>query len=140
MEDLKTEVSEQIKSAMKAKDKIRLNALRYLKKLFIENDTCGNPKPEMDIVISHAKKIKDSMALYPEGSPQRDEIAAEHAILEEFLPKQLSEQEVKDMIQKIVSGLEAPNMGAVMKDLSPQIKGRFDGKQATQLVQAALKA
>ena len=77
MSNLKEQVNDGIKAAMKAKDKTRLNVLRYLKKLFIENDTSGKPAPEMDIVVSHAKKTKDSLAMYPEGSSQREEIERE---------------------------------------------------------------
>ncbi len=139
MSDLKAEVSEQIKAAMKAKDKTRLNVLRYLKKLFIDNDVSTKPVPEMDIVISHAKKTKDSIEMYPAGSPQRAEIEAEVKVLEEFLPKQLSEDEVKAIIEEIKSGLENPNMGGIMKELSPKIKGQFDGKLASKLVQDSLK-
>jgi uncharacterized protein YqeY len=137
---LKDEISEGIKAAMKAKDKTRLNVLRYLKKLFIENDTSGKPQPELDIVISYAKKVKDSITMYPDGSAQQDEIKAEVKVLEEFLPQQLSQSEVESIISDIKSKLDNPNMGAIMKELSSQIKGRFDGKLASQLVQAALKA
>lgn len=138
MENLKDVVSKEIMTAMKAKDKPRLNALRYLKKLFIENDTASSPKSEQDIVIAHAKKIHDSISMYPDGSEQRAELEAEHAILTEFLPKQLSEAEVVAMIDTIIAGLEKPQMGLVMKELSPQIKGKFDGKHATQLIQQKL--
>lgn len=135
---LNDEISEQIKAAMKAKDKTRLNVLRYLKKLFIENDTSGKPQPENDIVISYAKKVKDSISMYPDGSAQQEEIKAEVKVLEEFLPKPLTEDEVSKLIQDIKANLDSPNMGAIMKELSPQIKGKFDGKLASQMVQAAL--
>lgn len=140
MESLKDIVSKEIMAAMKAKDKIRLNALRYVKKLFIENDTSNNPQPELDIVISYAKKVKESIAQYPADSQQALDLAAEVKVLEEFLPKALTKDEVLAIIQSIKAGLEAPNMGAIMKELTPQIKGRFDGKEASQLVQAALKS
>ena len=139
MGELKDNVSEQIKAAMKAKDKIRLNVLRYLKKLFIENDTSNSPKPEMDIVISHAKKTKDSISMFPEGHSERDKIAEEIKILEEFLPKQLTKEDVQKLIDDIKNSVENPNMGAIMKELSPKIKGQFDGKEASQMVQSALK-
>jgi len=139
MAQLKDEISEQIKAAMKAKDKVRLNVLRYLKKLFIENDTAKKQLDEMDIVISYAKKTKDSLSMYPDGSEQQNEIKAEVEILNEFLPKSLSDEEVTQIISDIKSKLDNPNMGAIMKELSPQIKGRFDGKKASQLVQASLK-
>ena len=138
MSELKDKVSEEIKMAMKAKDKIRLNALRYLKKLFIENDTSAKPKPEMDIVISHAKKTKESMLQYPEGSQQRLDIEQEVKVLEEYLPKQLSEGEVLEMINNIKASQDNPNMGTIMKELQPQIKGRFDGKRASDLVKTAV--
>ncbi|MCB9091501.1 MAG: GatB/YqeY domain-containing protein [Halobacteriovoraceae bacterium] len=137
--NLKDQISEEIKQAMKARDKVKLNVLRYLKKLFIENDTSGNPKPELDIVIAHAKKIKDSISMFPEGSSQRQDIEKEVEILSNYLPQPLNEQQVKDLIENIKSKLDSPNMGAVMKELSAEIKGRFDGKKASQLVQEALK-
>lgn len=138
MANLQDQISEEIKAAMKAKDKTRLNVLRYLKKLFIENSTSGKPQPEIDVVIAHAKKTKDSIAMYPEGSPQREEIENEVKVLEEFLPKALSQEEVATLIEEIKASLDAPNMGALMKELQPKIKGRFDGKLASQMVKEAL--
>lgn len=139
MSEVKDNVSQQIITAMKAKDKPRLNALRFLKKLLIENETSKSPQSEQDVVISHAKKVKDSIALYPDGSVQRSEIAEEYKILEEFLPKQLTEAEVASMIDKIIAANPDANMGLVMKELSPQIKGQFDGKLASSLVQSKIK-
>jgi len=140
MGELKDNISEQIKTAMKAQDKVRLNVLRYLKKLFIENDTSsGSPKPELDIVVAYAKKIKDSIIMYPDGSPQQNGLKEEVKILEEFLPKALTKDDVQKMIEDIKSSMAAPNMGAIMKVLSPQIKGRFDGKEASQMVNDSLK-
>ena len=138
MSDLKTEVNDGIKNAMKAKDKTRLNALRYVKKLFIENDTSGKAKPELDIIIAYAKKVKDSADLYPEGSEQKLEILAEYKVLEEFLPKQLSKEEVQTFIDEIKKNLEVVNMGAIMKELQPKIKGQFDGKIASDMVKNSI--
>lgn len=138
MDSLKDNVSEQIKAAMKAKDKTRLNVLRYLKKLFIENDTSNKPVAELDIVISHAKKMKDSLSLYQPETSAYTEIEAELSILDEFLPKALDESEVVSMIEDIKKSQANPNMGTIMKALSPQIKGRFDGKKATELVKTSL--
>ncbi|WP_417335725.1 GatB/YqeY domain-containing protein [Halobacteriovorax marinus] len=138
-ESLKDNVSKQIIAAMKAKDKVRLNALRYLKKLFIENETSKKPVSEMDIVISYAKKMKDSMGMYPEGSEQRIELEKEVAVLSEFLPKQLTTEEVQTMIDELKASLENPNMGSLMGALSSKTKGRFDGKKLSQMVSASLK-
>lgn len=135
---LKDQVSEEIKAAMKAKDKTKLNVLRYLKKLFIENDTSKKPIPELDIVVSHEKKIKESVEMYPDGSDQKAEAEAELKVIQAYLPKQLTEDEVVTLINQIKDGLDNPNMGAIMKELSPQIKGKFDGKTASELVKGSL--
>ncbi len=58
--ELEDKIKESIILAMKAKDKTKLNVLRYIKKLFIENETAKKPIAEQDIVIAHAKKTKDS--------------------------------------------------------------------------------
>lgn len=138
MSDLKETISNEIKSAMKAKDKTRLNALRYLKKLFIENDTSTKKVSEQDIVISYTKKVKDSLSMYPKDSEQYKDIEAEIAVLNEFMPKQLEESEVIAIIDKIIKENENANFGTVMKNLSPQIKGKFDGKKASDLVKSKL--
>lgn len=138
MSDLKDSVSAGIIAAMKAKDKTRLNALRYVKKLFIENDTSGKTIPDLDIVIAYAKKVKDSAELYPEDSTQRIEILAEYKVLEEFLPKQLTVEEVQAFIDEIKASLESVNMGGIMKELQPKIKGKFDGKLASEMVKKSV--
>ena len=138
MSELKDRVSKEIIAAMKAKDKTRLNVLRYIKKLFIENETSKKPVSNlMDIIISHAKKTKDSLEMYPEG-PQREEIEKELEIMAEYLPKPLTEDDVIALIKDIKAANAGANMGVLMKELSPQIKGRFDGKRATELVKASL--
>ena len=101
MAQLKDQISEDIKSAMKAKDKVRLNVLRYLKKLFIENDTSKKPQDEMDIIVGHQKKIKESIELYPEGSELYQQAKDELAVINEYLPKQMTEQEVINLIEEL---------------------------------------
>lgn len=137
---MKDRLSKEIIDAMKAKDKTRLNVLRYLKKLIIENETSKKPIGEQDVIISHAKKMKDSVSMYPEGSDARKELENEIIILNEYLPEQLTEDDVVNIIKEIISKLDNPNMGGVMKDLAPQIKGKFDGKLATQLVNKTLNS
>ncbi|MBL7664080.1 MAG: GatB/YqeY domain-containing protein [Bacteriovoracaceae bacterium] len=132
------QINEDIKTAMKNKDKVKLEALRYLKAMLIENKTSGAPKPEQDVVIAHAKKLKDSIATYPEGHEQREKIIAEIACLKDYLPTQMSKADVVALINSIKAKQSNPNMGTIMKELSPQIKGKFDGKEANDLVKAAL--
>ena len=129
------QVTSDIKEAMKAKEKDRLNALRYLKSLLLENKTSGKPKPEIDVVVAHQKKLNASLESYPPESEQRQKIVDEIEFLKPYLPAPMSEEDVKAIIKEILSKMEKPNIGMVMKELSPQIKGKFDGKAANKIVQ-----
>ena len=139
MNEMLDMMSDLIKKAMKEKEKDRLKVLRYLMSLLLENKTSAHPIVEMDVIIKHAKKLKDSLDLYKNDATRMEEIQKEIAIVAEFMPQELSLDEVKKMIKEIISNLETPQMGAVMKELSGKIKGRFDGKQASDLVKEALR-
>ena len=128
-------VTNDIKEAMKAKQQERLDALRMLKAEYIKNNTAAKPTDELSITISHAKRLMDSLEMYPAGTDAHDKILKEYAVLKEYLPQEMSEAEVVKLIQEIRAN-GAKDMGAVMKELQPQIKGRFDGKKATDLVKA----
>jgi uncharacterized protein YqeY len=134
------QINADIKEAMKAREKDRLEALRYLKAMLLENKVSKAPKPELDVIIAHVKKLEDSISVYPEGSEQQDKIKLEITFLKPYMPEALDEDGVQNIINEIIEGLDNPNMGMVMKELSPQIKGRFDGKKASQMVIAALKS
>ncbi len=131
-------LNQDIKEAMKAKDKPRLNALRYLKSVFMENKTSKKPEQDLDVLSRHVKKLKDSLEAYPQDSDMHSKISTELNVVSEYLPKQLSEDDVNIIIDRIISSQENPNIGPIMKELSPQIKGRFDGKKANLLVRNKL--
>ena len=131
-------VNKDVISAMKAKEKEKLEALRYLKSLLIQNNTEVRPKAEMDILVSHVKKLNDSIEMYQSDPEAQNKIKNEIEFLNVYMPKQLEESEVVAIIQEIISNLESPQMGPVMKELGPKIKGKFDGKKASELVKKAL--
>jgi uncharacterized protein YqeY len=130
-------MNDDIKTAMKAGEKEKLNALRYLKSILLENKTSKAPIEELDVIIKYHKKLKDSLVNFPDDSPLRAQTEGELKIIEVYLPKALSEAEVSALIANIVAANPGSNMGAVMKELTPQIKGRFDGKKASDMVRAA---
>jgi uncharacterized protein YqeY len=132
-------ISDLMKEAMKAKDKHRLNALRFMKAKLIENKVAKAPLAEMDVLIAHHKKLKEATLMYPEGHDQRNDIEAEIKVLEEFLPRPIGENEVKKLIAEIIGRLGKVPMGDVMKELTPHTKGRFDNKRASELVKEALQ-
>lgn len=132
-------ITEEIKKAMFAKDKERLDALRYFKSMLIENKTSKSaPIAEMDVLIRHVKKLKDSLESFPPENEIRKKTEREIIILSEYMPKQLSEDVVIGYIQEIIAKTPGVNAGLVMKELSPKIKGQFDSKVANELVKSAL--
>ncbi len=128
-------VNSDIKEAMKAKQQERLDALRMLKAEYIKNNTAAKPVDELTITVAHAKRLVDSLEMYQAGTEAHDKILKEHAVIKEYLPQEMSEAEVVKIIQDI-KAKGAKDMGAIMKELQPQIKGRFDGKKASDLVKA----
>lgn len=132
------QITEDIKKAMFAKDKDRLDALRYFKSMLIENKTSKAPIAEMDVLIKHVKKLRDSLENFPAENEIRKKTEREIITLSEYMPKQLDEATVKGFIKDIIAANPGHNAGLVMKDLSPKIKGQFDSKVANELVKAAL--
>ena len=132
------QLNSDIKEAMKNKEKEKLSALRYLKSMIMENNTSKKPVSEIDVAIKHHKKLKDSLENYPDGHEMKSQIEQELTFIEHYLPSQMDENEVIELIKQIKGNLDSPNMGAIMKDLQPQIKGRFDGKRASTLVKESL--
>lgn len=127
-----------IKDAMIKKEKERLEALRYLKAMLIENKTSKTPIEEMDVLIKHVKKLKDSLVNFPEGNEVRQKTEREITFLSVYMPKELSEEEVIAIIDSIMSNTPGANQGVIMKELTPKIKGQFDGKRASELVKNKL--
>lgn len=139
----------ELKTAMKAKDSTRLGAIRLIKTT-VKNKEIELIRPLteaefMGVLTSMAKKVKESIEQFTNGG--RTELAekekAELAILETFLPKALSEDELAAMIQDAIvkSGAKGPkDMGAVMKELKEPTAGRTDGKALADKVRAKLSS
>lgn len=131
------QVNNDIKEAMKAKDSMKLEALRMLKAEFIKNNTAAKPTDELSITVAHAKRLSDSLEMYKAGTEAHDKILKEVEVIKAYLPKAMDEAEVVKIINDI-KAKGAKDMGSIMKELQPQIKGRFDGKRASDLVKAAV--
>lgn len=132
---LMDKVNSDIKEAMKAKQQDRLDALRMLKAEYIKNNTATKPTDELSVTVSHAKKIQDSLEMYQAGTEAHDKLVKELEVVKAYLPKEMEESEVIELI-KDIKAKGAKDMGSIMKELQPQIKGRFDGKKASDLVKA----
>ena len=132
-------VNQDIKTAMKEKNKSKLEAMRMLKSAFLENQTSKKPKELQDVAIAHVKKLKDAMAAFPQGSSEVEKISAEIEHLKDYVPSPLTKQEVEDLVKGFLEDNKEAPFGMVMKFLSPQIKGKFDGRLASQLVKELME-
>lgn len=143
------QISKDIVAAMKAKDKVRLEALRNIKKYFIEAKTAPGAGDTLDdttatkILAKLAKQGRDTAALYTEQNrPDLAEAeAAQAAVIEEYLPKPLTEAELEGALRDIIAtvGATSPkDMGKVMGVASRQLAGKADGKAISQKVKELL--
>lgn len=144
---LQNQVMEQIKAAMKSKDKVALESLRALKSAFLLANTSGggelNEEDEIKIVQKLVKQRKDSAAIFNEQnrSDLADPELAQAKVLEQFLPAQMTEEELKVAIGEIVSETGATSMkdmGRVMGMASKQFAGKADGKAISMVVKELL--
>ncbi|MHA8072275.1 GatB/YqeY domain-containing protein [Aquirufa ecclesiirivi] len=147
---LKLTIENGIKDAMRAKDADRLRALRAIKSQILLEETSGShagelsADTEMKILMKAAKQRKDSLEVYV--AQNRPDLAekeqVELSIIEEFLPKQLSESELTEKIQAIivqVGAMSPADMGKVMGVASKQLAGLADGKAISTKVGELLK-
>lgn len=143
------QISEDIKKAMLARQKVRLEALRGIKKEFLEAKTAPGAGGElsddtaMKILVKMAKQRSESARIYTENN--RHELAenelAEKAVIEEYLPKKLSAEELDAELTRIIAqvGAASPaDMGKVMGVATKQLAGRADGREISTRVRALL--
>ena len=144
---LSERLNEDMKQAMKSQDKFKLSVIRMVRST-IKNFEIDLKRPlddneVLDVLTREIKQRKDSLQEFAKAG--RDDLAdnlkAELVILAEYMPQQLSEEEVKAIVQQTIQQIGASSkadMGKVMTALMPKVKGRADGKLINQLVQQLL--
>lgn len=143
------QVSNDIKEAMKARDKVRLETLRNIKKVFIEAKTAPGANDTLEdaaalkILAKLAKQGKESAATYVQQNRQdlADDELAQVAVIEEYLPKQLSEAEIEAVVKTIIADTGAQgmkDMGKVMGIASKQLAGKANGRVISGIVKTLL--
>ncbi len=145
---LQAEVMEKMKEAMKSKDKVALESLRALKSAFLLENTSGSnvqlsEADEIRIVQKLIKQRKDSAAIFAQQGRQdlAEPELAQAAVLEQFLPAQMSEEELRNAIAAIVEKTGASSMkdmGKVMGIASKELAGKADGKAISAAVKEFL--
>lgn len=148
MSELKLKISADLKEAMKAKDKTRVGAIRMLLAAIQTEETEGTKHELTDdevlkIIAREIKKRRESAEIYTQNN--REDLAetelAEVAVLEDYQPEQLSDEEVAQLIDAAVAETGATSMkemGQVMKLATEKAAGRADGKRLSTAVRERL--
>lgn len=146
---LKEKLANDMKEAMKARDagKARLSVIRLVRgavrQIEIDQKVELDDEGVLAVISKEVKQRRDSIEEFKKGG--REDLVAQNeadvAILMEYLPAQLSEAEVRALVDEAVAavGAQGPkDMGKVMKELMPKVKGKADGKLVNQLVKEAI--
>lgn len=146
--NLETKINEELKAAMKAKETVRIDALRSLRSAIIEFNKSGaghemNEEEALAILRSAAKKRRDSIDMYLKGNRQdlADKEKEELKVIEEFLPEQMSEEEVEKVVSGIIADTGAESMkdmGKVMGAAMKALQGKADGNIVQKIVKDKL--
>lgn len=132
--------------ALKEKDKLKnkvitniLSELTYIKKELKQEPTEAD---SAKVVAKQVKQLKETMELSKDRPDKMEELEAELAILEQYMPKQMSEDEIRDAVMKLLeeNGItaEPKNKGAIMKVVMPALNGKADGKDINKVVSSLL--
>lgn len=145
--ELKAEIKEAVKTAMKSGDSVTLSTLRLLlaavhnEEIRVRRELA--PEEIQRTIVTLSKQRTEAIDLYRKG--RREELAqkeeAELAVLRRFLPQPLSEDEIKGLIQISIaeaSAIGIQDLGKVMKLVMPKVSGRSDGKRVNELARALL--
>ena len=143
------QISNDIKEAMKARDKVRLETLRNIKKVFLEAKTAPGANDELSdaealkILQKLAKQGKESAATYVAQNRQdlADDELAQVAVIEEYLPRPMTEAEIEAALKDIIAQVGATSMkemGKVMGVATKQLAGKAEGKTINMVVRELL--
>ena len=143
---MKNRLNEDLKSAMKNKETLRLNTIRLVKKYIQELETSVGHNGDatdaevLKIINKLVKQGKDAAEQYK--SAGRTDIYNEEiqqvAVLESYLPKQLNDDEISIEIDKVMVETGSNNMGVLMKELNTRLAGRADGKTISRILKTKL--
>ena len=145
---LSEQIMSDMKEAMKARDKVRLNTVRMIKSaLMNEKIKAGHDltaEEELTVLSREKNQREESIDEFTKADRKDlvDETKQELAIVESYLPKQMTEEELNQAVSSAIAEVNAQgksDFGKVMKVLMPKIKGKADGKAASNAVRKQLK-
>ena len=143
--NIKEALKTKLKEYMKSREQVRVETVRALISALqyeeMQKGVENLPESETIAVFKRELKKRNEELEFAEQGQRGDlieKLRVEMSLIEEFLPQQLSEAELGDIVAELISSMDAPQMGMVMKELNQKYAGRFDGKLASQIVRGAL--
>lgn len=134
-----SKLNEDIVSSMKNGNGFRVSTLKGLKASLESNSKDKNPKTELQVVVQYKNMLNKSLDQYVGKFDKMKEINKEITVVSEYLPKEMTKDEVLSLINEVKSKLgDKANMGVIMKTLKPKTEGRFNGKELSLLVKESL--
>jgi uncharacterized protein YqeY len=133
---MKERITKEIKDGMKSGDKLRVSVLRMLLADIINIEKSGKDFKHIDVIRGYAKKLKKTIEEYERLHIQDkiDSCNEELKIVEEFLPKQMSDEELKTVVTKLIESEKPKDIGSAMKIVMGKYKDIADGKKVQTLV------
>ena len=148
---LKERIDQDLKEAMKSGDKNRINTVRAIRAALLEKEVSIrvggkaelNEEQELEVVMSLAKKRKDSIQQYEDAgrTDLADTEQEELAVIETYLPAQMSDAEVEAAVKEIIAQVGATSMkdmGKIMGTAMKKLKGKADGEKVQSIVKSVL--
>ncbi len=144
---LKAQLLQDMKEAMRAKDKVKLSTIRMINSLIknAEIEKRGELTDDeiIQLLVKYAKQRKEAIEMYEKGGRQDlvEKEKAELAVVESYLPKQMSEEEIRELVKEAIeaTGASSPkDIGKVMQHVMPKVKGRADGSVVNKIVREML--
>ena len=140
---LKDQLMEDMKNAMRSRDSVRLDVIRFLrseiKNIEIDHGE-QNDEGVLKIISRQVKSMKDANSEYEKGG--REDLVEDNnikiQILEGYLPEQLSEEELESIVKKVIDNADEKNMGKIIGQVVKEVSGKADGGRVSQMVRKLL--
>lgn len=147
--DLKSKINQDFQVALKQKDQPKIDVLRLLKSAITNKEKSGDSKGKLSdgeiikIVSKEISQRSEAAKIYEDAEKKQaaEKEKQEKQILEEYMPEQISDQELEKIIDQVIEEAQASNMqdmGKVMSKVMIQVSGQADGKKVSQIVQKKL--
>jgi uncharacterized protein YqeY len=134
-----SKLNEDIISSMKSGNGFRVSTLKGLKSALESNSKDKNPKTELQVAVQYKNMLTKALDQYMGKFDKMKEINSELKVISEYLPKEMSVDEVMKLISEVKLELgDNVNMGMMMKALKPKTEGKFNGKELSKLVKESL--